>query len=90
MADQLSILRCGCGRKTGNPCIDPSHRIRNIGTINGDFMPDKEIFCDVFLHPYAKPDLFLNSPPTVPYFPYLKRGFFHGICEREGRKEENE
>jgi hypothetical protein len=90
MADQLSILRCGCGRKMGNPRIDPSHRIRNIGTIHGDFMPDKEIFCDVFLHPFAKSNLLLDRPPTVAHLPYLERGFLSGPCERQGREKEKE
>jgi hypothetical protein len=90
MADQLSVLRRGGGRKMGNPWIDPSHRIGDIRTIHGDFMPDKEIFCDIFLHPFAKSDLLLDSPSTVPHFPYLQWGFLKGSCERLGWEKENE
>jgi hypothetical protein len=74
----------------GQACIDPSNRIGDIGTIYGDFITDKEILRHILLHPFAKSDLLLNSPSTVPYLPYLQRGFLHGSRERKGCEEEDE
>jgi hypothetical protein len=74
----------------GNPRIDPSNRIGDIGTVDGDLITDKKILRDVLFDPFSESTLFLNSPSTVPHFPYLKWGFFHGPCERESREEEDE
>jgi hypothetical protein len=55
----------------GDPCIDPSNRIGDIGAVHGEFIPDEEILCDIFLHPFAESEFFFNSPSAVPDFPYL-------------------
>jgi hypothetical protein len=71
VADQMAVLRCGCSREMGDPCIDPSNRIGDIGAVHGEFIPDEEILCDIFLHPFAESEFFFNSPSAVPDFPYL-------------------
>jgi hypothetical protein len=74
----------------GYPRIDPSDRVGDIRTVHGKFIPDKEILCDVFLHPFAKSELLLDRPSTVAHLPYLQRGFLSGSCKRQGREKENE
>jgi hypothetical protein len=90
VADQMAVLCGNCSREMSHPCIDPSNRIRDIGAVHGEFIPDKEILCDIFLHPFAKPEFLLNRPSTIPHLPYLRRGFLHGSCERKGCEEECE
>jgi hypothetical protein len=69
-------------------CIDPSHGIGDIGAINGNFISDKEILGDIFLHPFAKSNFFFNRPSTVSHLPNLERGFLERLTERGGGEEE--
>jgi hypothetical protein len=74
----------------GDPRIDPSDGIRNICTVNRNFIVDKKILGDIFLYPFPISNLLLNGPSAVPHLPYLKRRFLHGFCERGDREEEDE
>jgi hypothetical protein len=74
----------------GDACVDPSHRIGDIRTVNGDFITDKEILRDIFLHPFTESVLLLDGPSTISHFPYLKRRFLHALCEGWDGEEEDE
>jgi len=82
VAYQFAILGRGGGREVGNPCIDPSHGIRDIRTVNRNFIPDEEVLCDILLYPLTISDLILNGPSSISHRPDLRRRFFHGFCER--------
>jgi hypothetical protein len=69
-----------------DPSIDPPDGIGNICTIDGDLITDEEIFCYIFLDPFAITALFLNRPSLLAHFPYLKGGFFD--CLTVGRDTE--
>jgi hypothetical protein len=66
----------------GDPCVDPPHRIRDIGTVDGDFITDKKILRDILLDPSSKSMLLLNRPPTISHLPDLKGRFLGGLCKR--------
>ena len=59
VANQFIVLCRGRCREMGDPGIDPPDRIRNIGTIDRDFMADEEIFGDILLNPFPE----LIPPP---------------------------
>jgi hypothetical protein len=84
------IILCGGGCwKVGNPCINPSYRIRDICTVHRNFISDEEIFCDVFLYPSGVIFLFFNGPSPIAHFPNLMRRFLDGFTEK-GRGEKKE
>ena len=69
MADEFVVFSRGSCRQAGDPCIDPSDGIRDIRTVNWNFMADEEIFCNIFFDPSGEiqflficPSLFLNLP----------------------------
>jgi hypothetical protein len=74
----------------GDPRIDPSDGIRNICTVNRNFIADKKILGDIFLYPFPISNLLLNGPSTVLHLPYLKRRFLDAPCEGWDREEEDE
>jgi hypothetical protein len=72
-----------------NPCIDPPDGIRDIRAIDRDIVADEEIFRDILFDPFAKLDLLLNAPSTIPHGPDLMRRFLHGLAKR-GSSEKDE
>jgi hypothetical protein len=64
-----------------DPGIDPSDRINGICTIRGDFVTNKKIFCNIFIHPFSKLIFFFNRPPLITDFPDLIRGFIQHLAE---------
>jgi hypothetical protein len=82
VAYQFPILGRGSSREVGNPCIDPSHSIRDIRTVNRNFIPDEEVLCDILLYPLTISDFVLNGPSSVSHLPDLGWKFFRGFCER--------
>jgi hypothetical protein len=73
----------------GDPRIDPSDGIRNICTVNRNFIADKKILGDIFLYPFPISNLLLDGPSAVIHFPYLKGRFFDWLAEG-GSGEEDE
>ncbi len=53
VADELPLFCCGSCREVGDPCINPSNRIRNICTINGNLIADEKILRDIRFYPLA-------------------------------------
>jgi hypothetical protein len=69
VANEFMIL-CGGGcRKVGNSGIDPPDGIRDICTVNRNFIADEEVLFDIFLYPFTKLNLLLNCPVAVSHFP---------------------
>ena len=73
----------------GDPCINPPGRIRDIGTIHGNFVTDEKVLRDILLDPFAELSLILRGPPALPHLPDLMRGLVQRLAERRGRDEDN-
>jgi hypothetical protein len=89
MADEFVVFgRSSCGQ-AGDPRIDPSDSIRDVRTVNWNFMADEEIFCDIFFDPSGEIRFLLCRPTPFFHFPNLMGRFFNRFTEsRYGRKEE--
>jgi len=72
VADEPIILGGRSGRKVSDPGVDPPDSIGDIRTIHGDFITDKKVFIDIFLHPFPILDFFLNRPSPLGHAPRLK------------------
>jgi hypothetical protein len=75
----------------GNPCIDPSDRIRDIRAIDRNIVSDEKIFSDILLNPLAVSSFLFNRPSAIPNRPDLIRGFLCRMTERDhGNQEEKQ
>jgi hypothetical protein len=86
VANPFALFDGGGSREVGDPGIDPSRGIRDVCTVDRDFIADKKIFRDIFLHPSAISNFFFNGPPPVSHLPNLKGRFLHRLAEGGGGK----
>jgi hypothetical protein len=93
MTDQFAIFCCGGCRKVGDPRIDPSYGIRDISTINRNFISDKKILRDILFDPFTVLNLLLDRPSTFPHLPHLESGLLNRLAEarvgEEDKKQQN-
>ena len=75
VADEEAFLGRSSRGQVGDPCVDPSDGIEDIGAVDGDLVADEEVFGDVLLHPPAVGPFLLLGPTPVPDLPDLLGGF---------------
>jgi hypothetical protein len=94
VSDEFMVFcRGGCG-KMGDPRIDPSDGIRDIGTVDRYFMADEEILREIGFNPLGVTVFLFNGPPTLSHHPNLKGRFLDRFsrcrCGDHKRQEKNE
>ena len=90
VADQFPVF-CGSGsRKMGDPGVNPSDRVDGICAIRWDFVGDKKILCNRFLHPFFKPTLLFDCPSAIAHFPDLISGFIRRLTEGWSGNKKNQ
>jgi hypothetical protein len=86
VAHPFAILGRRRRREMSDPSIYPSNGIRNICTVNRNFIADEEILGNIFLHPFSIPNLLFSGPSVVSDAPHLKRGLLHRLAKGGGGK----
>jgi hypothetical protein len=81
MADKFVVFGRSSCRQAGDPRIDPSDSIRDISTVNWNFMADEEIFCNIFFDPSGEIRFFLWCPTPFFHFPNLMGRFLDRFSE---------
>jgi hypothetical protein len=81
MTDEFVVFGRSSCRQAGDPRIDPSDSIRDIRTVNWNFMADEEIFCDIFFDPSGEIRFLLCRPSPFFHFPNLTGRFFKRFTE---------
>ena len=89
MADEFVVFGRSSCRKPCDPRIDPSDSIRDVRTVNWNFMADEEIFCDIFFDPSGEIFFLLHSPSPIAHGPDLQRRLLECLAEGgSGEKDE--
>ncbi len=90
VADQFAILCSSGSRKMGDPCIDPSDRIRDIRAVDWGPVAKEKVLRNIFIHPFSKPILFFNRPSVEADFPDLIRGFIQRLARARRWDKDNQ
>jgi len=92
--DEFMIFGGGSNGKTGDPRIDPSDRIRYIGTVHRYFMANEEILREIGFNPLGVTVFLFNGPPAFPHHPNLKGRFLERLSRSRSddhkKKEKDE